>query len=678
MPRPPIPESLHSPLLRSSTRPWLRIGLLLAMSSAPLFGAARPAQDAPPSRALMLELCREPRLAGTAGSERAAHWVAGKLTELGWRVELESRDVLLSYATSIDLRATIPLTNGYGLLDLFHRRDRFDPDLRPTGDVPLYHAWAKSGLMAGVVVDCGRGLRADFERLVAEGVDLKGAVALCRYGGAYRGVKVALAAEFGCHAALLYDHGDENGPGMGEVWPKGPWKPPHEAQRGSILSLTDAPGDPTTPGWASPLVSSGIDERDLVLTDSSGGTNEAPDQKPLSGEALAARLPKIPSAPIGWAHAKLLLDQLEAGPTPVVHFDLDMRVERRTIVNVIASLGPVEGDFVMAGTHRDAWVRGAQDSGSGIVSLLRAAEHLSARAKAGWAPKHGIKLAFWDGEETGLFGSTEYGEAHADELQSHCLAYLNGDACVSGLNLRASGTPGLLGTLSAVLRAQPALRPAQTEVGHEPSLYDEWSGRLEGPPRLGLVGSGSDYTVFLHHLGVPVLDFGFGGNPGGQYHTAFDDFAVMDRFLDPEWRGHEAAGALFAGLLEEVAARGRASFDEAEAASELARVFQAFEWTPDGAETPLSLEPLVAALEAVAQAAREGELRESPLPFYARLALPGGLPGRPWYRNPLWAPGRETGYAAVLLPTLRATEFPQAEIESLASHVRGLLAETAH
>ncbi|MDF1798966.1 MAG: M28 family peptidase [Planctomycetota bacterium] len=639
-----------------------------------------PSGEAPPSRALLLELCREPRLAGTAGSERAAHWVAGKLMELGWRVELESRDVLLSYPASIDLSATIPNGN----FDLFHRRDRFDPDRRPTGDVPLYHSWAKSGRMSGLVVDCGRGLRADFERLVAGGVDLQGAVALCRYGGAYRGVKVALAAEFGCHAALLYDHGDENGPGKGEVWPKGPWKPIHDAQRGSILSLTEAPGDPTTPGWASPLVTSGSIDRVPIFTetrvhplgpgsisDSTGGTNEAPNREPLTGDALAARLPKIPSVPIGWAHAKLLLDQLERGPAPVVHLDLDMRVERRTIVNVIASFGPMgedgDGDFVLAGTHRDAWVRGAQDSGSGIVSLLRTAAHLSERAAAGWQPKHGIKLAFWDAEETGLFGSTEYGEAHADELRQHLLAYVNGDACVSGLQVRASGTPGLQGTLERALARVPSPIPRQTEAGDEPSLRDDWYGaaRTADPdavPHLGLPGSGSDYTVFLHHLGLPVLDLGLGGNGGGQYHTAADDFGIVDKYLDPGFLGHETAGWMFAEVLAEVADTGRASFDAGEAARELGRVL--------GAVDPLDVEDLpssrqeavtssynrlLAALDRLAAAADAGELGERGVRLYQLLAIEGGLAGRPWYTNGLWAPGAETGYAAELLPYLRGS-----------------------
>ena len=627
-------------------------------SGAPVLVEPDPTAEHPPSRALLLELCREPRLAGTAGSERAAHWVAAELRELGWRVELETREVLLSFPEAIELAAHLSDEDGgrFGP-ELFTRRDRFDPDARPTGDVPLYHSWSGDAKIAGELVDCGRGLRADFERLVAAGVELENRVALCRYGGAYRGVKAALAAEYGCNGVLMYDHGDDNGPGRGATWPAGPWKPPHDGQRGSILSLTEAPGDPSTPGWPSPLL------------EGTPGSDEQPDRAPLSGAELQERLPRIPSMPIGWAHAEQLLEQLEAGVEVTVALDIDMRVERRPVTNVIASFGPEGGDFVLAGTHRDAWVRGAQDSGSGIVSLLRAAAHLSERAAAGWQPASGIKLAFWDAEETGLIGSTEWGEAHATTLQQHLLAYVNGDACVSGLRLRAGGTPGLQGVLERALAKVPSPIPRQTEAFHEPSLLDDWVGAAQAMdpededarPHLGLPGSGSDYTVFLHHLGLPVLDLGLGGNGGGQYHTAADDFGIVDRYLDPGFAGHETAGRMFAEVLATIADEGRASFDAAQAARELRSILGSLELaalpgvTQDAGELRQARGDLVSALEDYAAAVDAGEVPGGGAHFYRDLAVEGGLPGSPWYRNPFWTPGAETGYAAVLLPYLHDT-----------------------
>lgn len=610
------------------------VALALALFLSP--ADAQGPMVAPPSRALSMELCREPRLAGTRGSQRAAEWVAAKLEAAGWQARIESRSVLLS----------LPRTARVASPGLFERRTRFDPSAVPAGDVPLTLAWAKSGSVTGKVLDVGRGLRADFEALAAAGVELQGTIALAAYGGAYRGVKVALASEFGCAGALLYSPSAEDGPQRGPTWSTGPWKPPYDAQRGSILPLTTAPGDPSTPGWPSPLL------------------GEAPARAPLAGAALAERLPKIPALPLGSADAQLLLSALAAGRTPRVTLELDMRVERRAIHNVIGALLPAAGpggDFVMAGTHRDAWVRGAQDSGSGVVSLLRTAQQLGARYEAGWRPERELRLAFWDGEETGLFGSTEWAEAHADEVREHCLAYLNGDACVSGLKFHASGSPGLLGILTDVLATQPALKPAQTEVGHEPSLLDQWK------PRLGLPGSGSDYTVFLHHLGVPILDLGFSGNPGGGYHTAIDDFALMDRYLDPTWQGHEAAGRLFAQLLEEFAARGRASFDPGEATAELGRIVAAL----DAKHPEVDLGPLMEALDKLV--AKIEEHPDEAARLYAHLALKEGLPGRPWYTNALWAPGQETGYAAVLLPTILGAEDSAKNVAELAAHIESAL-----
>lgn len=616
-----------------------------AAAPSPAASSARTAlgSEAPPSRALSLELCREPRLAGTRGSRRAAEWVAAELQASGWDVDIETRSVLLSLPERTEVSSP----------GLFDRRTRFDPDAVPPGDLPPFLAWAKSGVAEGPVVDVGRGLRADFERLVAEGVALEGTIALASFGGAYRGVKVALASEYGCAGALLHSPSAEDGAERGETYPRGPWKPAHDAQRGSILSLTEAPGDPSTPGWPSPLLAG------------PAGDSEAPNRAPLTGPELEARLPTIPALPLGAADAGALLAELAAGNTPTVRIALETRVERRECHNVIGSLWPQSGpggDFVLAGTHRDAWVRGAQDSGSGVVALLRAAEHLGAAYADGWRPANAIRLAFWDAEETGLVGSTEWGEAHRGTLEQHLLAYVNGDACVGGLNFRASGTPGLLGTLKSALERVPSAAVADA------TLWEEWSA--DARPRLALPGSGSDYTVFLHHLGLPILDLGFGGVASGQYHTAVDDFALMDRFIDPTWVGHETAGRLFAELLREFSGRGRVSFDASEAATELALAFDAHALGG----------PISDALREVAAPAQRVKLTPG-AGFYQRLRLPGGLPGRPWYTNALWAPGRETGYAAVLLPTVVrevGAEDQAAAAAALGAHILEALGKVAN
>ena len=508
-------------------------------------GAQARAQDAPaPARELSLELNSTARLAGTSGDLAGAKIVARRLAEAGWSVEIDERVVLLSlprrlaFALYADSDAARPE---------LERVERFDPDAIPCGDVPLYNAWSASGKVRAKVVDVGYGLRADFERLAAAGIDVRGCIALARYGRAYRGVKAQLAEEFGCVGVLLYSESKSDGGEKGAVWPAGPWKPDWDGQRGSILPIANAPGDPSTPGIPAP--------------------HPGEEFAPLSEAQVAA--------------------------------------------------------------------------------LLRAAQHLGERARGGWQPQHTLRFAFWDAEEFGLIGSTEYGEAHRDELRARCLAYLNSDASVSGTSFGASGTPGMLGVLKDVCER------VRTADGSQ-SLWQQWSARADGgQPRLSLPGAGSDFTVFAHHLCVPVLDVGFSGNDGGQYHTRFDDFPMVERYLDPGFVGHELAGRLLAELAVELASRPHAGFDVAEAALAFAGHARAL-----GAElldAPRA-EELAADFERVAEAARgaawDGASR--PTWFFRSLQSPYGLAGREWFTNPLWAPGLETGYASETFVALRA------------------------
>lgn len=608
-------------------------------------------QDDPPARELSRILASEPRLAGTAGGERAARFVADVLRAAGFTIVFDRREVLLTFPRRIDLEGFA------GETPLFGRIETFDPRADDPGDVPKYNAYGKSATIAGPVVDVGRGLRADYERLAAEGVVVEGKIALARYGGSYRGVKADLAQEFGCLGVLLFNDPAEDGALQGEVWPEGRWKPGWDAQRGSIAPLARCPGDPSTPGWPSPR----------------------PGEKSQRAKDTDARLPGIPCLPVGADEALALIEASD----PRVSLTLDNPRELFPIVSVIATLAGTGEDLVIAGNHRDAWVRGAHDAGSGTVALMRAGQRLGERVKHGWKPGNDIVLAFWDGEEFGLIGSTEWGETHATNLREHALAYVNADAVVSGLQFRASGTPGLLGTLQRALERIPA-PPLETDLAladEAGTLWDQWS--TGSAPALSLPGSGSDYTVFLHHLGVPVLDLGFGGNSGGQYHTTFDDFEFMDRYLDPTWQGHETAGLLVAELLAEIADTGRASFDEAEAARGMAAMVRATSEQEDWAQ----LERLELAFAALAEAIELDARLDTPLEekldrrpsIYRHLQLDKGLPDRPWYKNPLWAPGLETGYAAETLPTLRlaAGEGDEAfarELDALVARVEELTA----
>lgn len=610
-------------------------------------------QGEPPSRALLLELTEQTRLAGTRGSQLAAERCAAHLAAAGFQVELDRREVVLALPTRTELRAV----DGTRLL--FERWSAFDPDAIPAGDVPLVNSGTKSGRVQGRVVDAGRGLRADFQRLAAAGVDVRGCIALVRYGGAYRGVKVDIAAEHGCVGVLLWNDPARDGFEKGAAWPLGPWKPAHEAERGSVTPIGRNPGDASTPDGASPAPGGSVPR--------------------LEGEALEATLSRLPCLPIAAGDARQLLARLakverdgaapEAlGPGPAtVELAIEAPPRRRTLVNVVARLAGDGPLVAMAGNHRDAWVRGANDAASGTVALLRAAQHLGERARQGWRPRNSIVLALWDGEEFGLVGSTEWGEAHARELRSSLVAYVNMDVGVSGTRFQgADGTPGLLGGLQRVLQGVPAAGRERADAPQD--LWQDWNAAAKGKPAIGFAGSGSDFAVFLHHLSLPVLDFGLGGGGGGgQYHTPFDDLPQVERHIDPGYTGHELAGRLVADLLQMLADSGDASFDAAEAARALsarasadAEAAAQLSSAPDSAAALLSAALAEAAGAFDAAAAR---LAAKPLPgraFYAALEEP--LPGRPWFKNQLWAPGLELGYGSESFPLLRAAaaESPQA------------------
>jgi N-acetylated-alpha-linked acidic dipeptidase len=544
---------------------------LVALASAQGPGSKIP-PSGPPSRQLLLELTESPRLAGTCGSLVGANFVAKTLEEAGWKVEIDEREVMLSLPRSIEFSV---IEDAFSDRAIIERMARFDPDAIPAGDLPLCNGWSASGTARGRVVDAGYGVREDFERLKKLGVDVRGCIALARYGKCYRGIKVDLATQYGCAGVLLFSEGTEDGAEKGPTWPAGPWKPDWDSQRGSINGIAHTPGDPTTPGWGSPKP----------------GVKDA---KRVSGKELAEALPRIPCIPVGWRDAKVILGKLASvatkdkdgvdaqehlGPGPVlVKLAVDQPRDLRVIRNVVARMTGSSPKTVIAGAHRDSWVRGANDDGAGTVAMLRAAQLLGEKAKTGWRPKKTITLGFWDAEEFGLIGSTEWGEANEEWLRANAVAYLNADTAVNGPRFRgAGGSPGMLAVLKSVLERIPGA-PDKDGVT-APNLWEEWRALLksrakspeEEEPRMGLPGSGSDFAVFVHHLNIPCLEPGFGGSGGGgAYHTTFDDFSYVEKYVDPGFVGHELAGKLFAELLAEIADRD-AFFDDAGAAQEIAR-----------------------------------------------------------------------------------------------------------
>lgn len=345
------------------------------------------------------------------------------------------------------------------------------------------------------------------------------------------------------------------------------------------------------------------------------------------------------------------------GPGPAqAHVLLDQPRDMRTIRSVIATLPGESANCVIAGAHRDAWVRGANDDGSGVVAMIRAAQRLSERVKAGWKPANSIIIALWDAEEFGMIGSTEWAEAHAVWLKANCFAYVNSDTGVSGTHFRgASGTPGMLGVLRAALERVPAAEAGAD--GAPRTLWDDWLASLKSgeEPAIEPAGSGSDFAVFLHHLNRPVVDVSLSGNRGGQYHTTFDDFAFVERYLDPGFVGHELCGRLLDELLAEMADKGWASFDAFEAALALSKIAKnPRNLMRTGDKKPwLGIEQAYEISKAFEDVA--GICRDAPhTTLYELLAFDDGIPGREWYTNPVWAPGLEDGYGSEFFPVLRA------------------------
>jgi N-acetylated-alpha-linked acidic dipeptidase len=376
---------------------------------------------------------------------------------------------------------------------------------------------------------------ADYEELEQHGVSVKGAIVIAKYGGSWRGIKPKVAAEHGAIGCLIYSDPRDDGYAGGDVFPAGPMRPAQGVQRGSVADMPVYPGDPLTPGV--------------------GATKDA---KRLS-VAQATTITKIPVLPISYGDAQPLLSALGGpvvpsewrGGLPItyrfgpgaakVHLRVKSDWGLKTLYDVIAKLpGTTEADeWVIRGNHHDAWVNGAEDPISGLVAELEEARALGTLYKQGWRPKRTIIYAAWDGEEPGLLGSTEWAETHADELKAHAVAYINSDGNGRGY-LGVSGSHSLEKLMNGV-----AMDVNDPEANVSSWKRIQASRILKGTPevrkeardredlRIGALGSGSDYSSFIDHLGVASLNIGYGGeDDGGIYHSIYDDFYWYTHFSD--------------------------------------------------------------------------------------------------------------------------------------------------
>jgi N-acetylated-alpha-linked acidic dipeptidase len=621
-------------------------------------------------------LTSTPHWASSPADHATALYVAARFKEAGLETEIVPYNVLMNKPVSILIEAFDPTGKrifsgptrdhvapaANGVVDRFQD----DPSL-----LPGFNGSSPSGDVTAPVVYVNYGRLKDFQRLAELGVSLKDKIALVRYGGDFRGVKVYLAQQYGAKGVLIYSDPADDGFRSGATYPDGSSRPDSAVQLGSVQFLPIYPGDPTTPGVAS--------------------IPGLPASQRIPVDKLQYDIPSIPVNPISSADAAPILRAL-GGPTvprewqgglrfpyhvggttaPItVHMKLVQDARLRTVWDVIGTIpGTSEPhQWVIAGNHRDAWHYGAADPGSGTAAMLEAVHGLGDLLKHGWRPRRTIIIASWDAEEEGLIGSTEWVEQHPAEL-SQAVAYFNMDVAVSGPMFNAAAVPSLRQFLHEIAKEVPS--PAGGTV------FDQWksaddqkhgstpssnspSSQSDDHALVGDLGSGSDYTPFLQHAGVPSTDIGSDG-PFGVYHTVYDDYDWFVRFADPTFAYTQQQARIFGLEILHMADADVLPYDYQAYAAAIQRYLDQSHGRAASLGLKLDFTAAIAAAQrfsADARTAHAHQLGQPTNPAALNRALvsaehalliPAGLPRRPWYRHSIYAPGEFTGYEAVVIP----------------------------
>jgi N-acetylated-alpha-linked acidic dipeptidase len=670
-------------------------------------------------------LAARPHHVGSPYDKENAEFIAELFKSWGFETRIERFDVLFPTPKTRELELTAPTKYVARLAEPPLAQDSTSG--QTSEQLPTYNAYSIDGDVTAPLVYVNYGVPADYEELDRRGIDVKGKIVIARYGGSWRGIKPKVAAEHGAVGCLIYSDPRDDGYFQGDPYPKGAFRNDWGAQRGSVGDMPVFAGDPVTPG-----VGATPSAKRLAL-------NEAP------------TLTKIPVLPISYGDARPLLEALggpvapekwrgalpltyHLGPGPAtVRLKLAFDFSQKPIYDVIATLTGRErpDQWIIRGNHHDAWVNGADDPTSGMVAMLAEARAVGTLAQAGWRPKRTIVYAAWDGEEPGLLGSTEWVETHADELRKKAVAYINSDANGRGF-LGIGGSHSLETFINEVARdaTDPQTNVSVRERARALAIVraasddDRREARDRGNLRLAALGSGSDYTPFLQHLGVASLSIGFGGeNSGGSYHSIYDSIAHYERFGDPGF-AYGAALAKVGGVatlrlaeaswlpmtakpLAEIVGRyvqevTKLAETERTSIEEQNRKVRERSWqlAADPTETfvppalkpeapYLNLSPLLNASAklttaadkfdaAVADAKNQprlgsadaaGRLDAALQTLEPSLTHDGGLPRRPWFVHMIYAPGFYTGYGVKTLPGVREAieqhAWPEAEAQAV-------------
>jgi N-acetylated-alpha-linked acidic dipeptidase len=656
-------------------------------------------------REAMRRLSARPHHVGSPYDKDNAEWILNEFKSYGWDAHIENFDVLFPTPLERIVELVAPTTFKASLQETALAVD--PTSNQQSEQLPSYNAYSIDGDVTGPLVFDNNGVPPDYDELERRGISVKGAIVIAKYGGSWRGIKPKVAAEHGAIGCLIYSDPRNDGYAGGDVFPNGPMRPAQGVQRGSVADMPVYPGDPLTPGV--------------------GATKDA---KRLS-IAQAATITKIPVLPISYGDAQPLLAalggplapddwrgglpityRLGAGPARV-HLRVKSDWTIKTLYDVIARLpGTTEADqWIIRGNHHDAWVNGAQDPISGLVAELEEARAFGALYKQGWRPKRTIIYAAWDGEEPGLLGSTEWVETHANELKAHAVAYLNSDTNSRGY-FDAAGSHSLEKFINGV-----AMDVEDPEAGVSSWKRLQASRIVNGSPetrkdardredlRIGALGSGSDYSSFIDHLGIASLNLGYGGeDDGGIYHSIYDDFYWFTHFSDTafvyERALAQAAGIsvlrlanadllpfAFTNLAETVQGyvKDLQSLRDKRADEIVERNRQIeeglYKFTSDPRDPIVALKrqqpapqlnfaPLLNAVDSLNHAAAHYDraynsavtqgrsaiakgVNERLIQAERALTSSEGLKNRPWYVHMLYAPGFYTGYGVKTIPGVR-------------------------
>ncbi len=649
-------------------------------------------------------LAGRPHHAGSPHGKANVDFMASLLRDWGYRVEVKQYDVLFPTPTTRVVELVAPTRFTARLAEPVVPGDALSA--LASEALPTFNMYSADGDVTADLVYVNYGVPADYEELARRGIDVKGKIVIARYGGSWRGIKPKVAAEHGAIGCLIYSDPRDDGFAQGDVYPKGGWRNEHSAQRGSVADMPVYPGDPLTPG-----VAATADAKRPEFT-------------------KAASLSKIPVLPLSYGDARPLLEALagpvapaawrgglpityHVGPGPArVHVKLAFDWKLAPAYDVIATLDGAEfpDQWIVRGNHHDGWVAGATDPTSGMVAVLEEARVIAQLARAGWKPRRTLVFAAWDAEEPGLLGSTEWVEDHADTLSAKVVAYINSDSNARGF-FSAGGSHSLERFVNELARDVPDPK-VKGSVGERLIARTILHGTSEARQiardeqrfEISALGSGSDYTPFLQHLGIASLDMGFGGEGEyGQYHSIYDSVDHYKRFQDPDLAyaatlarvgGRAVLRLSEADLLPFAFGRSAERIDtyvreieklaeslEKETVEHNRRVDDGtFVLAANPSETYVApekkdavpefdLKPLQDAVErlrvaarrfdAAARSAADGPAAAltpaNAIIFKAERALTSasGLPRRPWFRHQVYAPGYYTGYGVKTLPAVR-------------------------